>query len=434
MFGIGYQGLTHSTRQRMRSRGDHDQTPDGTSEESGRGGAGGREGVRGSEAEGRVGERAGEGRGRGGEVDEGDTVNVRESHDWLGSRLPTWMPGTNMDLHLRWEYRVSSVVQGRRPGDFIVAADVWQQEGDGYTTSKRFHAFPSAEVFFTEYLPRHGKRCYYEVLPEDAQVKLYFDIEWVSDQQEGGRLPDIVSAIEEVVRVRWPQVSDRLLCAGRNIWTGGRRKGSRYKNSFHVVYDTVLAPVNHGALRRLGRDLAQSTDHRLCVAGASVVDGKVYNRNQQYRLPRCWKIDDAESSDLRRVRLTASGFERIPCDVQAAVQSTVTGPPSHDAVLISETDLDELGQVAANWCLHTLQMDGGWVEGNKVCGLGPLRCPWAGNVHADGVFSWKFNDQLATCTCSTCDAECEFKFDEERKRTERARADEGVTEYRDMGS
>lgn len=33
--------------------------------------------------------------------------------------------------------------------------------------------------------------------------------------------------------------------------------GSRYKNSFHIIYDTVLAPWNHGALRRLGRDLAQ---------------------------------------------------------------------------------------------------------------------------------------------------------------------------------
>ena len=182
-----------------------------------------------------------------------------------------------------------------------------------------FHAFPSAEVFFQEYLPRHGKRCYYEVMPADARVKLYFDIEWVSDQEEGERLPDIVSAIEEAVRVRWPQVPEQLLCAGRNIWAGGRRKGSRYKNSFHIIYSTVLAHWNHGVLRRLGRDLAQSMDSRLCVAGASVVDGKVYNRNQQYRLPRCWKIDDGTSSDFRRVRVTATGFERIPCDVQAAV-------------------------------------------------------------------------------------------------------------------
>ena len=118
-----------------------------------------------------------EGRGQGGLVGDGDTVNEPEPQNWVGSKTPTWIPGTKMDLHLRLEYRVCSVV--RRPEEFIVAADVWQQEGDGFTTSNRFHAFPSAEVFFTEYLPRHGKRCYYEVPPADTQVKFYFDIEWV---------------------------------------------------------------------------------------------------------------------------------------------------------------------------------------------------------------------------------------------------------------
>ena len=74
---------------------------------------------------------------------------------------------------------VPGMLGGPQARGIIVAADVWQQEGDGFTTSNRFHAFPSAEVFFTEYLPRHGKRCYYEVPPADTQVKFYFDIEWV---------------------------------------------------------------------------------------------------------------------------------------------------------------------------------------------------------------------------------------------------------------
>ena len=56
----------------------------------------------------------GGGRGRGGVVGEGDTVNEREPQDWVGTKTPTGLPGTKMDLHLRWEYRVRSVVEGRR--------------------------------------------------------------------------------------------------------------------------------------------------------------------------------------------------------------------------------------------------------------------------------------------------------------------------------
>ena len=60
-----------------------------------------------------------------------------------------------------------------------------------------------------------------------------------------------------------------------------------------------------------------------------------------------------------------------------------------------------------------------------MCGLGPSRCPWSGNIHAAGALSWKFDGQLAKCRCNTCDVGCELRFDEERKRAEWPRVDGG---------
>ena len=269
-----------------------------------------------------------------------------DAHDWLGSKQPTWMPGTSMDLHRRWDYRITAALEAPAAGEFVVAADVWRQDGDGYVPSKRFCTFPSAEAFFTEYLPWHAKRCYYEVMPADKQVNIHFDVEWTSDERENGKLPGIIQAIEEVICARWPEVPAQLLRDGRNIWQGGRDKGRRFKNSFHVVYYTVMASWNHGALRRLGRELAKSMDSRLCVDGVSVVDGNVYNRNQQYRLPRCWKIDDVSSTDFKRIELTETGFVWATCTLQAALRAVATGPGAANAVTVTEDQLNELEHVA----------------------------------------------------------------------------------------
>ena len=90
-----------------------------------------------------------------------------DAHDWIGSKQPTWMPGTSMDLHRRWDYRITTALEAPAAGEFVVAADVWRQDSDGFVPSKRFCTFPSAEVFFTDDLPRHAKRCYYEIMPAD---------------------------------------------------------------------------------------------------------------------------------------------------------------------------------------------------------------------------------------------------------------------------
>jgi hypothetical protein len=215
----------------------------------------------------------------------------------------------------------------------------------------------------------------------DKQVKVYFDVEWISDEQEDGKLPGIIHVIEEVICARWPAVTAQLLRDGGNNWQGGRHKGRRFKNSFHVVYDTVMVPWNHGDLRRLGRGLAKSMDSRLCVDGVSVVDGNVYNRNQQYRLPRCWKIDDVSSTELQRIELTETGFVRTPSTLQAALRAVATGSGAANTVTVTEDQLDKLDQVALSWSMHALQLDGCWVEEGKLRGPGPLRCPWTNRLH-----------------------------------------------------
>ena len=184
-------------------------------------------------------------------VGEEDTGQDGDTQDWVGAKPSTWMPGTSMDLDLWWVYRITPALEEPAAGEFVVAADVWRQDGGRFVPSKRFRTFPSAAVFFREYLPWHAKRCYNEIMPADKQVKVYFDVEWISAKQEDEKLPGIIQAIEETICERWPGVQAQLLRDGRNIWHGGRPKGQRFKNSFRVTYDTVIASRNHGTLRCL---------------------------------------------------------------------------------------------------------------------------------------------------------------------------------------
>ena len=103
-----------------------------------------------------------------------DTGQVGHTQDWVGAKQSTWIPGTAMDLDLRWEYRITTALEAPEAGEFVVAADVWRQDGGRFVPSKKFRTFPSAAVFFREYLPWHAKRCYYEIMPADKQVKVYF--------------------------------------------------------------------------------------------------------------------------------------------------------------------------------------------------------------------------------------------------------------------
>ena len=123
-----------------------------------------------------------------------------------------------MDLDLRWENRITAALGALEVSYFVVAVDVWRQEGAKFVPSKRFRTFPSAEVFFREYLPWHAKRCYYEIMPADKPVKVYFDIEWISAGQEDGKLPGIIYALEEAICERWPAVQAQRLCDG---WGSG---------------------------------------------------------------------------------------------------------------------------------------------------------------------------------------------------------------------
>ena len=86
-----------------------------------------------------------------------DVEQDGDMHDWVGPKQPTWMPGTPMDLHLRWDYRITTTLEAPAAGEFVVAADVWRQDSDGFVPSKRFHTIPGRERYH-ETLDSGGKR------------------------------------------------------------------------------------------------------------------------------------------------------------------------------------------------------------------------------------------------------------------------------------
>jgi hypothetical protein len=158
----------------------------------------------------------------------------------VGFAMPPSTPGvaprrawTRLWLRRRW------LAEDACERGVIVAADAWGWSSKGrkarqFQVVKRFRPFESMRAFYVDCLAREVSRNFYELIPPRRPVKLYLDLEWMSQAPEPERLMPALDIISGEISAWWPHLAESWK-GGVYVLEGGRLKGGQYKNSFHVI-------------------------------------------------------------------------------------------------------------------------------------------------------------------------------------------------------
>ena len=183
---------------------------------------------------------------------------------------------------------------GERPlGSFVVSIDRRLPSG---RITKSFTYFDSASSFFVR-TARCDAKHFHEVIELCVWTKLYFDVEhYVQSDKDPSKITECIFVIKEALLQAFPQTKDRmdalddvvLLCSSRFVGEG------KFKHSYHIIFPMIRF---HGTARMKEFVKAMYGDSRLKAfdsrgVAKSMIDAKVYNTNQSFRLIESSKIED----------------------------------------------------------------------------------------------------------------------------------------------
>eukprot|EP00961_Rhodomonas_salina_P264479 3574491-Rhodomonas_salina.1 len=209
---------------------------------------------------------------------------------------------------------------------------VFVAEDKGNGGAKRFASFPSHDAFVSAVL-ESDRRCFYELIREGQLCKLYFDVEWRtgladSMDSEGAAahhsgeastesrhelsISGILEVIFEVLRAKIPQAfegncnPDVIQLVGTRAETkeksyGGERKTiKQVKNSFHLVFPTIVFAGNKGFMKEIALEVKELVARcfSLSEREENPIDISVYSKGQNFRAPLCYKHSDETKTPL----------------------------------------------------------------------------------------------------------------------------------------
>ena len=191
-------------------------------------------------------------------------------------------------VDLGWLYSGSplAAAKDRHPDhEAVLAMDYWTRDGG---CAKAFTTALSWASVSPRILPHSLPRVFYEVVPQDRPVRLYFDIEWLSHEPDGDwekALPRTIQGLLRDLNPLAPPPKIKILKGSR-----GTLKG--YKNSYHVHVPNWYFQNNTDEMR----PIAQALERHPFFQGK--MDTKVYTRGRLFRLPLCHKLDDESCTAL----------------------------------------------------------------------------------------------------------------------------------------
>ena len=105
--------------------------------------------------------------------------------------------------------------------------------------------------------------------------------------------------MQRLASVRWIELEQVNL--NPVITTASRQAGALFKHSFHIVFPTIGFSRNNGVLKNFVQGLAAlpelqgyGKDRQMM----SIVDTKVYSRNQVFRMIESWKFNPAPEKGM----------------------------------------------------------------------------------------------------------------------------------------
>ena len=213
------------------------------------------------------------------------------------TRLSAAMDGAWEARANHGQFSLSKTLGERAEGSFVVSID---HRGASGRVSKCFTWFDSAEAFFaqTARMPA-ADRHFHEVIEPGVWTKLYFDVEhYVATAEDPSRINECLFVLKQALLRTFPQIADKiyalddviLLSASRAV---GPPPGA-FKHSYHVIFPRIrfmgTARMKEFA-KSVHRDLRlQARDRKGGVR--SMLDVRVYNITQSFRLIESCKIED----------------------------------------------------------------------------------------------------------------------------------------------
>ena len=331
-----------------------------------------------------------------------------------GSTLVTADPGVEPPRanNEQWRFRRWMAEEERAGSNqVIVAADAWSfiaKRAGGtrqYQVTKRFRVFSDLSTFYCTYLAHSTHRNFFELMAPATPVKLYLDIEWVSRNPEPDKLTAALEQVSAMIDVWWPELGP-LWRQEVYILAGGRRKEGNYKNSYHVIYPSLIFESNTGVMRRFVQHLARQECFRVHQPDGkvkSMIDPAPYASWQPFRMPLCWKLDDGSSTELALIshRCTLANLLRATASyIPPGAAPTVLDDPA-DSEPDPGWDVQEI--------LRSLQIDGGHASSATLT-TGTVhitfpclwRCPLGGRaqVHTNGMLLLELRPSGVEIRCS----------------------------------
>ena len=239
----------------------------------------------------------------------------------LSSTMDTaWQSRTN-----RGQFSLFKTLGERAPGSFVVSID---HKGASGRVSKCFTWFDTVEKFFAEtaYIPATDKH-FHEVVEPGVWTRLYFDVEhYVPTAEDPSRINECLFVLKQALLHAFPQIMDKihalddviLLSASRAV---GPPPGA-FKHSYHVIFPCIRF---QGTSRM--KEFAKSVhrDPRLQARDRkggvkSMLDVRVYNITQSFRLIESCKIEDPGSTAVP----LAYADKRSPVSLRDLLRTVLT--------------------------------------------------------------------------------------------------------------
>ena len=219
-----------------------------------------------------------------------DAAQLRQT--FTGARIHDCRLDTRLRMPLK--YWTRQMMRASEPsGGFAVALD---RDALG---RKFFLRFPDPETFFRS-TARSSMRNFYELLPENSPVCLYLDCEhYTATRVEDNKLDMIVTTVQRLASARWSELEQVNL--NPVITTASRQSGALFKHSFHIVFPTIGFSRNNGVLKNFVHVLTALPELQGYGKDGqmmSIVDTKVYSRNQVFRMTESWKFNLAPEKGM----------------------------------------------------------------------------------------------------------------------------------------
>lgn len=213
------------------------------------------------------------------------------------TRLSAAMDGAWQARTNHGQFSLSKTLGERAPGSFVVSID---HQGASGRVSKCFTWFDSAETFFaqTARMPAADKH-FHEVVEPGVWTKLYFDVEhYVATAGDPSRINECLFVLKQALLHAFPQIADKihalddviLLSASRAV---GPPPGA-FKHSYHVIFPRIRF-MGTARMKEFAKSVhrdprLQARDRKGGVR--SMLDVRVYNLTQSFRLIESCKIED----------------------------------------------------------------------------------------------------------------------------------------------